>query len=89
MGRRFASRPSTLRRILQHRTRAARDLGLSVPRRLARGPAQTLPQRIAVLDRWIAADLELAGGKRLPPWEPEDDEDDDLDDEPTHPCRFS
>ncbi|MGQ0723237.1 MAG: hypothetical protein ACT4PE_16945 [Candidatus Eiseniibacteriota bacterium] len=88
MGRRFAPRTSTLRRILLHRTRAARDLGLSVPRRLAGGPTQTLPQRIAVLDRWIAADLELAGGKRLPPWEPEDDDELD-DDEPTLPCRFS
>ena len=88
MGRRFSSRPNSLKHIFLHRTRAARELGLRVPRRLARGPAQSLPERIAVLDRWIAADLELAGGKRLPPWEPEDD-DEDPDDESTLPSRFS
>jgi hypothetical protein len=91
MGRPLSSRPSALKRILQHRARAARELGLRIPRRLARGPAQTLPERIAVLDRWIAADLELAGGKRMPPWEPEDDDetDDFEDEEPNPPSRFS
>ena len=45
---------------------AARQLGLRVPRELATGGAATLPQRVVWLDRWLARELDLAGGKRLP-----------------------
>lgn len=50
------------------RQRAIRSLGLVAPPRLAEGPPDALARRIARLDRWIARELDLAGGMRFPAW---------------------
>lgn len=68
------SRPARgLARVFRDRRRALHQLGVRVPPELARGPATTLPQRLDAVERRIALELELAGGKRLPAWDPEDD----------------
>ena len=50
------------------RQRAIRSLGLVAPPRLAQGSPDALARRIARLDRWIARELDLAGGMRFPAW---------------------
>ncbi len=50
------------------RQRAIRSLGLVPPPRLAGGSPDALARRIARLDRWIARELDLAGGMRFPAW---------------------
>jgi hypothetical protein len=78
--------PATLRRLLDGRRRAIRSLGLTPPRDLERGPAETLARRIARLDRWLGRELDLAGGKRFSAPEEEDGEE-RLDPEPRYRSR--
>ena len=71
--RRISAR-SSLTRLLDRRLRAARELGIPVPAGFARRPGPPRPRDVAVLDRWIARDLDVAGGKCLPPWDEPDEE---------------
>ncbi len=57
-----------LRRAHRHRLRALREWGLEAPTAILERHPQDLAWRVSVLDRWIARHLDLAGGRRLPPW---------------------
>jgi hypothetical protein len=46
---------------------------------LSLSPAGSPRGRLAALDRRIARELDRAGGKRLPPWDEEEDDGDDED----------
>lgn len=74
-----ATKPRPPETLLRRRLRAARDLGVPAPA-LTAGPTASPRGRLAALDRRIARELDLAGGKRLPPWEDEIDEEDDDED---------
>lgn len=58
-----------LLRQLEDRRNAIRILGIRIPARtLARHP-DNIAWRIALMDRWLARDLDLAGGRHLPGWD--------------------
>lgn len=60
-----------LLRQLEDRRNALRLLGIRIPARaLARHPGN-LAWHIALMDRWLARDLDLAGGRHLPGWDDE------------------
>ncbi|MDP6528686.1 MAG: hypothetical protein QF819_05860 [Gemmatimonadota bacterium] len=61
--------PTTLDRLCRVRRRALRDLGVRPPKRPPGGDPRALILHAATLDRWIARNLDLAGGRRIPPWE--------------------
>jgi hypothetical protein len=65
-----------LETLLRRRLRAARDLGVPAPG-LTSGPTTSPRGRLAALDRRIARELDLAGGKQLPPWDEEEEDDDE------------
>lgn len=73
--RQAARRRPSSETLLQRRLRAARDLGIPAPA-LTPGPSGSPRGALAALDRRIARELDLAGGKRLPPWDDDDDGDD-------------
>ena len=50
------------------RQRAIRSLGLVAPPHPAQSSPDALARTIARLDRWIARELDLAGGMRFPAW---------------------
>lgn len=62
-----------LRRAHRHRLRALREFGLVVPASILDRHPNDLAWRVSVLDRWIARHLDLAGGRKLPPWTDEVD----------------
>jgi hypothetical protein len=70
-----AARRSPSETLLRRRLRAARDLGIAAPA-LTPGLTDSPRGALAALDRRIARELDLAGGKRLPPWDDEEDGDD-------------
>lgn len=64
-----------LERLYSRRLRACTSLGIPVPAEAREGPPESLLRRIALLDRRIEVSLDLAGGRRFAPWDPEPDED--------------
>jgi hypothetical protein len=70
-----------LRRVHRNRERVVRDLNISVPAQVLERHPQDLAWRVSVMDRWIARHLDLAGGRRLPPWTDEMDADEMDEDE--------
>ncbi len=75
-----------LERLYSRRLRACESLGIPVPAEAREGPPGSLLRRIALLDRRIEVSLDLAGGRRFAPWDPEDE--DAAADDPT-PGPFS
>lgn len=63
-----------LERLYARRLRACESLGIPVPAEAREGPPGSLLRRIALLDRRIEVSLDLAGGRRFAPWDPEDEE---------------
>ena len=61
--------PGRLRRLHHDRLNAIRQLRIRIPDGAFSRHPGNLAWRVAVMDRWIARDLNLAGGRRLPPWE--------------------
>lgn len=74
-----------LRRVHGDRLRAMRELGLEVPAAALDRHPRDLAWRVAVMDRWIARHLDLAGGRQLPPWTDEFVPDDPNVLPPRHP----
>ena len=72
------TRPEDPARVLQRlharRLRACASLDIPVPPEAREGTPATLVRRIAMLDRRIEVSLDLAGGRRFAPWDPEPDE---------------
>jgi hypothetical protein len=66
-----------LRRAHRHRMRALRELGLAVPAAVLDRHPRDLVWRVSMMDRWIGRHLDLAGGRRLPPWSDADVDDED------------
>jgi hypothetical protein len=75
-----ASAHDRLRRVHSLRARALRELGVEVPASILERHPRDLAWRVSVMDRWIGRHLDLAGGRRLPPWNDPDEEDHDDDD---------
>jgi hypothetical protein len=50
------------------------DLGIEIPRTVLERHPRDLAWRVSVMDRWISRHLDLVGGRRLPPWEEEPEE---------------
>jgi hypothetical protein len=65
-----------LRRVHRNRERVVRDLNISVPSQVLERHPQDLAWRVSVMDRWIARHLDLAGGRKLPPWIDETEKED-------------
>ncbi len=63
-----------LERLYSRRLRACESLGIPVPAEAREGPPGSLLRRIALLDRRIEVSLDLAGGRRFAPWDPEDED---------------
>ncbi len=70
-----------LRRTHRFRARAIRELGLDVPAAVLDRHPRDLAWRVSVMDRWIGRHLDLAGGRRLPPWSDAETLDDEEEDE--------
>lgn len=69
--------PGRLRRLHRDRLNAIRQLRIRIPDGAFSRHPGNLAWRVAVMDRWIARDLNLAGGRRLPPWEDPFDEEEE------------
>jgi hypothetical protein len=76
--------PGRLRRLHRDRLNTIRQLRIRLPDGAFSRHPGNLAWRVAVMDRWIARDLNLAGGRRLPPW---DDPFVDEEDEENWPLR--
>ena len=63
-----------LQRAHRNRERVVRDLNILVPAQVLERHPHDLAWRVSVMDRWIARHLDLAGGRRLPAWVEEEEE---------------
>jgi hypothetical protein len=61
--------PARLLRQLEDRRNALRLLGIRIPARALERHPDNIAWRIALMDRWLARDLDLAGGRHLPGWD--------------------
>jgi hypothetical protein len=68
-----------LHRAHRNRERVVRDLNILVPAQVLDRHPHDLAWRVSVMDRWIARHLDLAGGRWLPPWTRDEEEQEEED----------